>query len=105
MTTYNQNWGDVDESYVQSIFWEWVDTQPEYTRIANEVRLGDAGQIDLVAKTESEDYVGFEVKVDPTYTGYKDDRITTQFPKYKQSGMFSRYSRRLWDDIPIRCFC
>jgi hypothetical protein len=86
MTTYTQNWGDVDESYVHSIFWEWLDTQPEYTQIANEVRLGDAGQIDLVAKTESGDYVGFEVKVNPAYTGYKDDRITTQFPKYKQSG-------------------
>ena len=86
MTTYTQNWGDMDESYVHSIFWRWVDTQSEYTHIANEVRLGDAGQIDLVAKTESGDYVGFEVKVNPTYTGYKDDRITTQLPKYKQSG-------------------
>lgn len=87
---HNQNWGDVDESYVHSIFWEWLDTQPEYTRIANEVSLGEAGHIDLVAKTESGDYVGFEVKVNPTYTGYKDDRITTQIPKYKQSGYLDK---------------
>lgn len=86
MTRNSQNWGDVDESYIHSLVWEWLEAQPAYTHIASEVSLGGAGNIDLVAKTDTGTYVGFEVKVNPTYTGYKDDRMTTQFPKYKQSG-------------------
>jgi hypothetical protein len=32
--------------------------------VAGEVTLGDAGRIDLVAKTEDGRYIGFEVKSD-----------------------------------------
>ena len=59
----------VPEQLFHSLFWEWIDRQSQYETVSSEVTLGDAGRIDLVAKTIDNRYIGFEIKA---YINFND---------------------------------
>ncbi|MFB6186264.1 MAG: hypothetical protein ABEI86_05285 [Halobacteriaceae archaeon] len=76
------------EPLITDILWEWVDQSPKYDIVTSEVELGDAGRIDLVTKTKSGRYVGFEVKAEifKNEEGGGIHDFLTQLRSYRDSG-------------------
>lgn len=77
---------NISESYLHSLFWNYLDEQPKYKRISTETSLGSAGRIDLLAETQSGEYIGFEIKKD---INFDDPRVVLsmykQLNKYRDS--------------------
>jgi hypothetical protein len=72
------------EDILVELIWQWLDEVKGY-QVDGEVTLGGSGRIDLVAKTPSGKYLGFEVKNQSGFAPSDDTKLFKQLIKYRNS--------------------
>jgi len=73
------------EPYIQDLVWLWLKQNSEYKQIGSEIGIGsdvNSGRIDLVGKTHTGEYHGFEVK----NTAFADEQVN----RYLHSNYFDK---------------
>jgi len=58
---------DYLEKLLHDGLWRWLVEQDRDVGVGSEITLGDSGRIDLLARTDDGEQVGFEVKADVAY--------------------------------------